>query len=153
MRVARGERDESVSSGGGAWTGGSVTSARGAGPAVEVGAASPPGSVSSAGVGAVLEAASQASIPATRCYLTIDHQRFDFTGDARGTDTPFMALSAEYFLSPDALAEREGPLHRQALTHWAELHGLSEHAAWALHLACSAARDRTADAPPIPARR
>jgi len=107
----------------------------------------------SPGVGAVLEAAAQSSIPATRCYLTIDHQRFDFTGDVRGTDTPFMALSAEYFLSPDALAEREGPLHRQALTHWAELHGLSEHAAWALHLACSAARDRTADAPPIPARR
>ncbi|HOA94440.1 MAG TPA: hypothetical protein PKJ79_11825, partial [Quisquiliibacterium sp.] len=41
----------------------------------------------SPGVGAVLEAAAQSSIPATRCYLTIDHQRFDFTGDARGTDT------------------------------------------------------------------
>ena len=96
--------------------------------------------VNTPGVGAVLDAASQTSIPATRCYLTIDHQRFDFTGDARGEASPFMALSAEYFLSPESLFDRTLQLHRQALAGWADTHGLSAQAAWALHDACSAAR-------------
>ncbi len=97
------------------------------------------------GVGAVLTAASLTSIPEARCYLTIDHQRFDFTGGPRGSISPFASLSAEYFLAPDTLAERKASLHRQVLARWAETQGLAVETAWSIREACIAAL-----APPRP---
>lgn len=97
------------------------------------------------GVGAVLAAASLDAIPEARCYLTIDHQRLDFTGGPRGRTSPFASLAAEYFLAPEVLADRKPQLHRQALAQWAGPHGLSEQSAWELREACIAALSRPAD--------
>ncbi|MBK8767550.1 MAG: hypothetical protein IPM01_24235 [Burkholderiaceae bacterium] len=97
------------------------------------------------GVGAVLAAASVDAIPEARCYLTIDHQRIDFSGAPRGRASPFASLAAEYFLAPEVLAERKPQLHRQALAQWAPAHGLSEQAAWDLREACIAALCQPAD--------
>ncbi|MBP8307698.1 MAG: hypothetical protein KAY46_10565 [Burkholderiaceae bacterium] len=95
------------------------------------------------GVGAVLAGASLEFIPEARCYLSIDHQRCDFTGGARGKVSPFASLSAEYFLSPEVLTERKQQLHRQALAPWARDRGLSDEQAWAVREACIAALARS----------
>ena len=96
------------------------------------------------GVGAVLAAASLSAIPEAHCYLTIDHQRFDFTGLPRGERSRFSSLCAEYFLAPEALADRKLPLHRRALAQWAPAKGLSDQAAWAIREACIAALSQPA---------
>lgn len=98
------------------------------------------------GVGAVLAAAALEAIPEAHCYLTIDHQRFDFTGVARGQASPFSSLAAEYFLAPEVLADRKVQLHRQALAQWAPAHGLSDQAAWSIREACIAALSQSAGA-------
>ena len=90
------------------------------------------------GVGAILDAASVSSIPEAHCYLTVDSQRLDFTGLPRRSESPLRSLTAEFFLTPDKLAERKTPLHQQALAQWATLQGMSFEAAWALRQACLA---------------
>ncbi len=91
------------------------------------------------GVGAVLADAHVESIPEARCYLTIDHQRFDFTGTPRGPRSPLTALKAEFFLTPDAVSERVRALRRQFLAQWAFEQGLSPERAWCVRQACLAA--------------
>jgi hypothetical protein len=90
------------------------------------------------GIGSILESASVSSIPQAHCYLTVDNQRLDFTGLQRGSASPLRSLSAEFFLTPDKLAERESPLQQQALAQWATQHGMSFEAAWTLRQACLA---------------
>ncbi|HPU53272.1 MAG TPA: hypothetical protein PK359_17060 [Burkholderiaceae bacterium] len=90
------------------------------------------------GVGAVLEARGLSAMPGAHCYLTIDHQRLDFTGRPRGRSSVFSALTSEYFLAPEGLAGRKLQLHKQAIALWASEHGLSEQAAWELREACVA---------------
>jgi len=89
-------------------------------------------------IGAILEAASVSSIPQTHCYLTVDNQRLDLTGPSHVSVSPLRSLTAEFFLTPDKLAERRGPLQQQALVQWATHQGMSFEAAWALRQACLA---------------
>lgn len=91
------------------------------------------------GVGAVLEAASYDCIPEAHCYLTVDHQRWDFTGLPRGKESPFQALIEEHFLLPAELQARKVSLHRQALGRWCGQRGLSPLDAWVVREACIAA--------------
>jgi hypothetical protein len=88
------------------------------------------------GVGEVLDAAGVSSLPEAHCYLTVDHQRLDFTGLPRGRRSVFSALTQEHFPHPDALTDRKGLIHRQALWAWASGHGMDQHQAWALREAC-----------------
>lgn len=88
------------------------------------------------GVGEVLDAAGVSSLPEAHCYLTVDHQRLDFTGLPRGRHSVFSALIQEHFPTPDSLAERKEQLHRQALWAWAQGRSLDQHQAWELRQAC-----------------
>jgi len=88
------------------------------------------------GVGEVLKAAGVSSLPEAHCYLTVDHQRLDFTGLPRGRRSVFSALSQEHFPPPDALPERKAEVHRQALWVWARAQGMDLQQAWALREAC-----------------
>jgi hypothetical protein len=97
------------------------------------------------GVGAVLQAAAYTSIPEAHCYLTVDHQRWDFTGLPRGTESPFQALMEEHFLLPESVWARKRKLHQQALGRWAERVGVSPIDAWAVREACIAALSNLSD--------
>jgi hypothetical protein len=90
------------------------------------------------GIGAILDAASVSSIPQAHCYLTVDNQRLDFTGPSQTPLSPLRSLTAEFFLTPDKLAERRAPLQQQALAQWAAQQSMSFEAAWALRQACLA---------------
>jgi hypothetical protein len=46
------------------------------------------------GVGTMLNAASLTSIPEAHCYLSIEGERFDFTGLSADIASPFAALLA-----------------------------------------------------------
>lgn len=91
------------------------------------------------GVGAVLNAASHGSIPEAHCYLSIEGERFDFTGLSAGDSSPFAALLAEHAVSPAMLPRAKVELHKQAIAAWASRRGLTEEAAWATREACIAA--------------
>jgi hypothetical protein len=91
------------------------------------------------GVGAVLNEGSLASIPEAHCYLSIEGERFDFTGLSAGSSSPFAALLAEYPVSPANLAQIKGELHKEAIAGWASERGISKEAAWAAREACIAA--------------
>jgi hypothetical protein len=91
------------------------------------------------GVGTVLNAASLTSIPEAHCYLSIQGERFDYTGLSAGSSSPFAALLAEYIVSPANLLQAKAELHRQAIAAWASDHGISKEAAWATREACIAA--------------
>jgi hypothetical protein len=91
------------------------------------------------GVGTVLNAASFTSIPEAHCYLSIEGERFDFTGLLAGSLSPFAALLAEYTVSPTNLSHVKAELHHEAIVAWASDHGISKEAAWATREACIAA--------------
>lgn len=91
------------------------------------------------GVGQVLAAAGLASVPEAHCYLTVDHERRDFAGLPRGTQSPFQALIEEHFLMTEGLAARKQRLHQEALARWAVRTGVSPISAWAVREACIAA--------------
>jgi hypothetical protein len=91
------------------------------------------------GVGAVLKAASLTSIPEAHCYLSIEGERFDFTGLPAGSSSPFAALLAEYTVSPSNLSQVKVKLHQEAIAAWASDHGISKEVAWATREACIAA--------------
>lgn len=97
------------------------------------------------GVGAALRAAGYTSIPEAHCYLTVDHQRWDFTGLPRGIESPFQALIEEHFLLPESASARKRTLHQQALGRWAERVGVSSIDAWAVREACIAALSNLSD--------
>jgi hypothetical protein len=90
------------------------------------------------GVGAVLNAASLASIPEAHCYLSIEGERFDFTGLSAGSSCPFAALLAEYTVSPTNLPQVKIALHMGAIAAWAKDRGISNETAWATREACIA---------------
>ena len=91
------------------------------------------------GVGKVLNAASVSSIPEAHCYLSIEGERFDFTGLPVGNSSPFEVLIAEYDVSPPHLQHIKIGLHKDAIAAWAKDHGISKEAAWATREACIAA--------------
>jgi len=91
------------------------------------------------GVGVVLNAASLTSIPEAHCYLTIEGDRFDFTGLSTGSLSPFAALLAEYTVSPTNLPQVKVTLHKQVIAAWARDRGISKEQAWATREACIAA--------------
>ena len=91
------------------------------------------------GVGAVLSAASLASIPEAHCYLSVDGERFDFTGLPPAASSPFAALLAEHVVSPSTLPQAKVALHRRAIAAWARTRGISQESAWATREACIAA--------------
>jgi hypothetical protein len=91
------------------------------------------------GVGTVLKAASLGSIPEAHCYLSIEGDRFDFTGLRAGGSSPFAALLAEYTVSPAILPQIKVELHKKAIGAWASGRGISEEVAWAIREACIAA--------------
>jgi hypothetical protein len=91
------------------------------------------------GVGTVLNAASLTSIPEAHCYLSIEGERFDFTGLSAGSLSPFAALLAEYSVSPTNLSHVKAELHQEAIAAWASDRGISQEAAWAIREACIAA--------------
>ena len=84
------------------------------------------------GVGTVLNAASLTSIPEAHCYLSIEGERFDFTGLSAGRLSPFAALLAEYTVSPTNIFHVKAELHQEAIAAWASDQGISQEAAWAL---------------------
>jgi hypothetical protein len=90
------------------------------------------------GVGTVLNAASLTSIPEAHCYLSVDGERFDFTGLPAGSSSPFAALVAEYTVSPSNLSQLKVELHKRAIGAWASDRGISKEAAWATREACIA---------------
>ncbi len=91
------------------------------------------------GVGAVLKAASLGSIPEAHCYLSIEGDRFDFTGLRADGSSPFAALLAEYTVSQAILRQIKVELHKKAITAWAMDRGISKEVAWAIREACIAA--------------
>jgi N-acetylglutamate synthase-like GNAT family acetyltransferase len=91
------------------------------------------------GVGNVLNAASLTSIPEAHCYLSIEGDRFDFTGLSAGSSSPFASLVAEYTVSPTNLPRIKAALHGEAIAAWASDHGTSKEAAWVTREACIAA--------------
>lgn len=88
------------------------------------------------GVGVVLDEAGVSSLPEAHCYLTVDHQRLDFTGLPPGKRSVFSALTQEHFPHPDALADRKSEIHRQALWVWASGQGMTLDQVWSLREAC-----------------
>jgi hypothetical protein len=88
------------------------------------------------GVGEVLAAAGVRHLPEAHCYLTVDHQRLDYTGLPRGKRSVFSALVQEHFPRPDDLVERKAAVHGAALAAWAGQHGWPVDRAWALREAC-----------------
>lgn len=91
------------------------------------------------GVATVLNAASLTSIPEAHCYLSIEGERFDYTGLPAGSSSPFAALYAEYTVSPNNLPQVKVELHQEAIAAWASDYGISKEAAWATREACIAA--------------
>jgi hypothetical protein len=91
------------------------------------------------GVGTVLNAASLTSIPEAHCYLSIEGERFDFTGLPVGNSSPFEVLIAEYDVSPPHLQHIKVGLHKDAIAAWSKDHGISKEAAWATREACISA--------------
>jgi len=65
----------------------------------------------------VLHAASLPWIPEAHCYLAVDGERFDFTGLARGSSSPFNALLSEHVVLPDELPQSKLRLHMQAIAN------------------------------------
>jgi hypothetical protein len=59
------------------------------------------------------------------------------------------SLTAEFFLTPDKLAERMAPLEQQVLAQWATQQGMSFEAAWALRQACFAVMSDGVDQAPV----
>jgi hypothetical protein len=96
------------------------------------------------GVGEVLAGAGLDCLPEAHCYLTVDHQRLDFTGLPRGRRSVFSALTQEHYPAPDLLYERKSQLHRQALARWAEQQGLDAQGLWQVREACVEALIRRA---------
>jgi hypothetical protein len=94
------------------------------------------------GVGTVLNAASLTSIPEAHCYLSIEGERFDYTGLSAGSSSPFAALLSEYTVSPMNLPQVKVALHKEAIAVWASDRGVSKEAAWATREACIAALRR-----------
>jgi hypothetical protein len=91
------------------------------------------------GVGAVLNTASLTGIPEAHCYLSIEGERFDFTGLPAGSSSPFAALLAEHTVSSTNLSQVKVELHKAAIAAWASNRGISKEAAWAAREACIAA--------------
>jgi hypothetical protein len=91
------------------------------------------------GVGTVLNAASLTSIPEAHCYLSVEGERFDYTGLSAGSSSPFAALLAEYTVSPTNLSQVKVELHKRAIAAWAKDRSISKEAAWATREACIAA--------------
>jgi hypothetical protein len=91
------------------------------------------------GVGAVLNEASHASIPEAHCYLTIEGERFDFTGLPAGSSSPFTALIAEHTVSPTNFLQVKIEIHKEAIAAWASERGIPKEVAWAAREACIAA--------------
>jgi hypothetical protein len=78
------------------------------------------------GEGAVLNAASLTSIPEAHCYLSIEGERFDFTGLPAGSASPFAALLAEYPVSPTNLSQIKAQRHQASIAARASDHGISK---------------------------
>jgi hypothetical protein len=91
------------------------------------------------GVGAVLRNAALSSIPEAHCYLTVDGERFDYTGIPSGSVSPFDSLVEEHFVAPADLLHLKEQYHRNALAAWAVRVGQSESSAWETREACIAA--------------
>jgi hypothetical protein len=91
------------------------------------------------GVGKVLRDASLSSIPEAHCYLTVDGERFDYTGLASGVASPFASLIEEHFVDPADLPRLKEQYHRKALAAWAAKAGQAESSAWQTREACIAA--------------
>lgn len=91
------------------------------------------------GVGTVLREASLSSIPEAHCYLTVDGERFDYTGLPSGAASPFFFLIEEHFVGPADLPQLKEQYHRKALAAWAVKVGHSESSAWQTREACIAA--------------
>ena len=91
------------------------------------------------GVGVALASASLKSVPEAHCYLTVDGERFDFTGLPSGPLSPFDALLSEHTVLPGDLAEAKSRLHRAAVTTWAAAAGVPEESVWITREACIAA--------------
>ena len=91
------------------------------------------------GVGRVLSTASLTSIPEAHCYLSIEGNRYDFTGLSAGSASPFAALLAKYTVSPMNLPQIKVEIHKRAIAAWARRRGISDGAAWATREACIAA--------------
>jgi hypothetical protein len=71
--------------------------------------------------------------------LSIEGERFDFTGLPAGSLSPFAALLSEYTVSPINLPQVKVALHQGAIAAWASNHGISKEVAWAAREACIAA--------------
>ena len=87
----------------------------------------------------LLEAAGVPWIPYTSSYLTIDSQRFDFSGPASRRVFAMQSLHEEVFLMPEDLDVRMRSIQERAVMRWSESHGLSVTATESLLHACGAA--------------
>jgi len=99
------------------------------------------------GVGAVLAQHTFTSIPEAHCYLTVEGDRFDFTGLLPGRSSPFDALISEHLVSPGVLPEIKRDLHLRALAGWSHGVGISLASAWAIREACIAALKSSSSTP------
>jgi hypothetical protein len=91
------------------------------------------------GVGAVLRNAALSSIPEAHCYLTVDGERFDYTGIPSGSVSPFDSLVEEHFVAPADLLQLKERFHRKAIAAWAGKLGRAVSDAWETREACIAA--------------
>lgn len=91
-----------------------------------------------AGVGSVLRAEGLTAIPETHCYLACRGRRFDFTGLAAATVSPFDALIEEQIVSPTDLPAAKLAYHRAAIDAWARARDMDPQRAWAIRERCIA---------------
>jgi hypothetical protein len=90
------------------------------------------------GVGAVLAAAGLQSIPEAHCYLVYQGARFDFTGLASGSESPFTSLLEESVVDPSTLHLMKVSAHKQFIQGWAPPRGRSASELWQVREACIA---------------
>ena len=86
-----------------------------------------------------IEAAGVPWIPCTSSYLTIDSQRFDFSGPASRRVFAMQSLHEEVFVMPEDLVARMRSIQERAVMRWSESHGLSVTTAESLLHACRVA--------------
>jgi hypothetical protein len=90
------------------------------------------------GIGPALREEQLSDIPEAHCYLMYASQRFDFTGLAAGSASPFESLVEECVVSPADLPSAKLALHRRAVDLWARARDMDPDRAWAIRERCIA---------------
>ena len=92
-----------------------------------------------AGVESILESAGLPAIPEAHCFLSIDGERYDFTGLPASNESPFDALLFEQEIEPHVLLAEKTIRHRMYIDGWAKQHDHDPQLVWQTRERCIAA--------------